>query len=392
MPVSRAYPTLRQGNGGFYNFGADYPASSRNLRRVRAAKARVRAGVGSGIIACGPSDSNTRGTGTGTGSVGAGSMQGYNGWPVKLAAELVARDPKLRAQSENFFGSGGIFAGDGNGYTPATYDDRIALSGSGIVAATLYTIGGRLLYASAAGAIAFTPKTGVTQCDLYYVGSASAGTLQWSVDGGATTNFSCQQSAGTGIYKLTIPLGALGSHTVTIGWVSGGVYILGMDCYDATAPSLRVWNWGWHGSTSTLWLGNSAWSPVNAIPSLKPDLVIMAIGTNDWSTSNNLSVATSAANKQTLMTAWQGTSDTLLLTVGPTLAATMPALAAQKPYIDADYGLAAALGVPLLDEWAAMGDETFMQAAGLYNTDLIHKTAAGNAATADLVANAILAA
>jgi lysophospholipase L1-like esterase len=75
----------------------------------------LRKATGSGIIAC-MGDSNTRGTGSGSGAGGAGGNQGYNGWPVQLAAELTAKG--VKSQCENFFGTGGY----GGAY--ASFDDR----------------------------------------------------------------------------------------------------------------------------------------------------------------------------------------------------------------------------------------------------------------------------
>ena len=390
IPPSAPY-VLKYGVGHMYNY------SPSTTRRIRAALALARQGAAHGYIAC-LGDSNTRGTGSGTGSAGSGAMQGYNGWPVQLAALLTAAG--IKAQCENFFGAGGY------GGSFPSYDDRIVVSGSGITqpnGSGLLSIGGSMFNATAAGSITFTTKTACTSCDIYYFGSTSSGALSWQVDGGAATQFSCVQ-ATTNIYKLNISLGALATHSVTINWVSGNSYFIGLDCFDATTPLLHIWNWGYHGSTVEHWTnlypgltvaGTSKWLPANCISgssALQPAGVIgPALGINDTNTTNNFTPAYVAANKQTLIQSWATTTDTIMLTEGPSLNSASASITVQQQQWALDYGISNALGIPLLDENAWMGDETGAETLGLYNTDHLHKTKSGHGVTAAMVTNALLA-
>lgn len=381
--------TLQQGVGHLYNY------SPSNTRRIRAAIAKVRAGAASGYIAC-LGDSNTRGAGSGSGGGGSGSMQGYNGWPVQLAALLTSSG--VKAQCENFFGAGGV----GGSYP--TYDDRISISGSGISqpnGSGLVSVGGWMFNATAAGTLTFTTKTACTVCDIYYFGSSGSGSLSWQVDGGSATTFSCAQSTSK-VYKLTISLGSPATHSIALSWISGSTWIIGMDCYDATTPLLHVWNWGWHGSTTAHWTNQYAgstttstnqWLPQNCISGVfQPAAVIgPALGINDMNSTNNMSAATVQANKQLMISSWASTTDTILLTEGPSAASAVPSLAVQQQYNALDYQLAASNNVPLLDELAWMGDEPSMETIGIYNSDHLHKTKAGHAITAHMVCNALLA-
>ena len=377
---------LNQGVGHLYNYT---PGST---RRIRAAMAKARTKAASGAIAC-IGDSNVRGTGS-----AVGGAQGYNGWPVQLAALLTAAG--VKAQCENFFGTGGY------GGSFSSFDSRIVFSGSGISqpnGSGLVCPGGWLFYASATGSLTFTTQTACTACDIFYFGSSSAGSMSYQVDGGSATTFSCVQ-ASSNIYKLTISLGALATHAVTLNWISGGVYLVGMDCYDATTPLLHIWNWGWHGSTSAQWTNQatgstttptSKWLPLNCIAgssAVQPAGIIgPALGINDMNTTNNMSAATVQANKQLLLSSWAATSDTILLTEGPSAAATVPSLAVQQSYNALDWQLALSNNIPMLDELGWMGDEPTMEALGIYNTDHLHKTYAGHSITAHMVRNALLA-
>jgi len=325
-------------------------------------------------------------------------MQGYNGWPVQLAAILTAAG--IKAQCENFFCTGGA----GGNYS--TYDDRIVFSGSGISQPSgsgVVSVGGWMFNATAAGSVTFTTKTACTSCDIFYFGSSSSGSMSYQVDGGGATTFSCNQ-ATSNVYKLTISLGSLATHAVTLNWVSGNSWLIGMDCYDATTPLLHIWNWGWHGSTTAHWTnqyagstasGTSAWLPLNCVSAssaLQPSGIIgPALGVNDMNTSNNFTPAFVNANKQMLINSWASTTDTIMLTEGPATASNSPSVATQQQSLAMDYALAGSLGIPLLDEYGWMGDEPTMETFGIYNNDHLHKTKAGHNITAHMVVDALLA-
>lgn len=363
--------------------------------RTRAALARVKSGVGSrtgGVITetgCGlfiaTGDSNTRGTG----SASVVATQGYNGWPVKLAAFLRARG--INASCDNFFGAGGYEG------ALATNDNRLAISG-GVTNPLILSAGGRLFSFASAGTLTFTPYSQCNKLDVYYVQAASNGTISYAVDGGAPVNIVTGVAASTTMKKLTIDLGSVGAHSIVFSWVSGTSYLHGADAYDSTSPRIHIMNMGWHGSRTAMWTTDQTGSSVFTAPNVirdfyKPDLMIgPALGTNDQSVTNAVPSATFKTNQQTLISAWDDNSDILLLNCGPRGDAGRPSESVIADYNVAMRELSNENGIALLDEFSWMGgDEAVAKALGLFASDDLHKSGAGHQVTANMIGGAVLA-
>ena len=126
-----------------------------------------------------------------------------------------------------------------------------------------------------------------TNCALYYTRTAGSGVMGISVDGGGVTSVSTINAGGEINSARYVPAAlSRGWHTITISRVSGGsVYLEGAAFWDADfAAGIALWDGSHSGINSAFLVGSSdkeRWAAM--LNSIDPDLVIIALGTNDSS-------------------------------------------------------------------------------------------------------------
>lgn len=126
-----------------------------------------------------------------------------------------------------------------------------------------------------------------TAIDLMYWRGTGTGTISYSIDGGAATNVDTSGSAASGTL-LRISLGSAGVHTVTVAWVSGSFnYVEGIIVYNGDeTKGVRLHECGRSGISAYQWDQvnhelTSSWSRAVGV-ALDPDLLIIALGINDY--------------------------------------------------------------------------------------------------------------
>ena len=189
--------------------------------------------------------------------------------------------------------------------------------------------------------------TVATTVDLYYFEGPDFGAMTDAIDGGAAAALP-NTAGGDSIQKVTITLGAEGSHSICIARVSGNALFVGMDPYSTTTRMVRFRNLSFGGAqTSQFVASNGYFSPFTQIgPSaaLKPNGgTVIDLGINDW--ANSVTTATFQANMQTLISRvlYNGTADVLLVQPNPSNTATI-SQATQNGFRSAIQGLAASNG------------------------------------------------
>lgn len=331
------------------------------LPNWRKAVAKVRRGTANARLLC-VGDSTTAGY---LGSVS--TSNGLGAYPVQLASQLTARG--LTANSHNFIGnknwpSGGL---GGN-------DSRLTTSGS--ISQTIKSAGGYLMNWTAAGGLTFTPTASVDTFDVWYVQNA-AGSFTINLDGGANTTVN---TAGTtNLLKATIT-GSLGAHTLNLAWVSGTIFILGVEAYNSAAKEVSVLNSGAYGWIASDWNPGSVtskWQSANAISAISPDLTIICLTINDANTPT--SESTYKTNLQIIIDAAKVTGDVILMTGVPTSRAAQPNI---ERYMRE---LAVLNDVPLIDLSARWSNYTTSNALGFY-ADTTHPNALGQSDVAAAIA------
>lgn len=119
-----------------------------------------------------------------------------------------------------------------------------------------------------------------TSFDLNYVSFSSAGVGYYKIDGGTAVTFNTYSASTVSNAKLNVALTA-GSHTIVVGWSSGGpVYFNGFTEYNQDeAAGINVARCGESGSSTTDWLAYTGWA--SGIAALSPSLIVIQTGTND---------------------------------------------------------------------------------------------------------------
>lgn len=342
--------------------------------------AAVAAGVGRCKVAI-VGDSTVAGEGGGSGG-GSNLTNAYaSAWPARFTSLLQARGISTTHASR--FGDGGNQRfGTGLG----TYDARVTM-GTGWVPDTtlLDTVGGSPIKCTGTGVMAFTPTEQFDTCDIYYVTFPGHGSINANLDGGANTLINASQASA--IRKTTIT-GTLGAHTVNLTGVSGTVYLVGIDCYNAASPQVSVWNFGRRGGKTTDFIPatNSAWIASNVFPVIQPDFTIYGLGINDSFSSVSPTDTTTAVS--TAIDLARQTGDIAIVTQLPANVANIT-LDKQEGTVAAVRALAVTKNVPMFDLYARRGSYAASSPLGHY-WDWVHQTKQGYADVARFVDRALV--
>lgn len=135
-----------------------------------------------------------------------------------------------------------------------------------------------------------------TGFDILWSGGTGAGVGYYKVDGGSAVTFSTVLGANSDGNKTSVTGLAVASHTVEVGWSSGGYFIFdGAMLYNGDElVGIRVWDGGHSGYTSNQFInGNGIYWQKN-LTLIQPALVLIELGAND--PPGSVSVATFKAN------------------------------------------------------------------------------------------------
>jgi lysophospholipase L1-like esterase len=233
--------------------------------------------------------------------------------------------------------------------------------------------------------------TGTGADILYWDNSFGAGqAFYWKVDGGAATNV-VTDAAYTALKRVQVRNLTAGSHTIEVGWAAGNGTtsyspISGIVAYNGDeAKGFRSIAAGISGGTTGTW-NAMATGPFETAKLYAPDLVILALGTNDYGGTTPVSAATYKTNLQSMISkiksATTGKVPSFVIAFPAEIAKANP-LDPFSAYRAAAYDIATADpdNVTVLD-WGARFNPvpTFGSTlGGLLHTDYVHPTAAGHA-------------
>jgi hypothetical protein len=300
----------------------------------------------------------------------------YNSqYPLSLAEQLALkfRTDSIAAGANNWYGFSGT---DLNDYL--LRDSRVAVVTAPLDSAIVQ--GGAALALTAAGSISFTPQQPCTNADIYQYDFFAGATINWQVDGGATTNIA--QVGNNSIKKTTVSLGALGAHTIKINWVSGANSIFGIDCYDDTRKEVTFRQWAISGGTSQSMIDDTGSPHAGRLTQLANFPVDLAMGdcgmVNSWRQSR--SVANCQADLNTLIDAVHAAGGDFILCTPPFDSGAAGNTSIQQQYVDMMYAVATAKNCALFDWRKAVGSKALSDAAGYTSAaDAVHPRIAGQA-------------
>lgn len=312
-------------------------------------------------------------------------------WLDRLAAHMRARYPVT-----------GVVGGAPSTYLPAAWG-----VGSSIPAPA--TIGGspgqhanglgRRGYSLTASGQSVTWTVTGRLVDIAFTKQSGLGIAAVAIDGipAAALNTA---SGATGSFVSAVArydLSTTGTHTVAVTWTSGTVMVEGIVTYsgDSTAGILH-YDAGHFGYTTNnfqaaatnAWMTTAAW--------LQPQLITINVGINDYKQNRGAAAYTTDLNTiiaslRANLTAPAATSILLIKASQPTHPSTPTEPWAN--YVAADYAIAAAdtggpggaSGIAVLELGTRMPTPTTDNTLALYNADLTHPTAKGNAFIADVL-------
>lgn len=328
---------------------------ARALPKTRAGLAGVKAGLGPLRIGFGPADSTT---------LGVGATQA-TGLVAQAASQLKASG--LPVTTASVWGDGSLGQ---SGFT--SFDARVSM-GSGWGFSFVALGGNQFNNTTTTNALTFAPVEAIKSVDVWYVNAGGSFTAQI----GATSQTVTPTSAFT-LSKVTLVASSETVQSVTITRVSGNIIIFGLDAY-ASAPAIRLWNWGQSGSATATWLaGNSAWNFMGAAAStVSPDLIGIDLGINDG--LNSVSAATFGTNLQSLVSeAVASGADVLLCVPVPTATGSISA-AAQLAIAAQIIAVAAANRLVVVHQAQRWGSFAISNGLGLYSDSITHPNATGYA-------------
>jgi hypothetical protein len=215
-----------------YNAGLNvYNLKASNLRRMRAALAKVAAGTGRCRFAH-IGDATTQGVGA-----GSAALEVTDSWPALLSSLLNSKG----------------YTVDGASWV----DKQHRVWPQWVVGGTWNTLGNGVpaqFAGGSSGTLTFTSTHAGTILDLYYLNTGASFT--YTLDGGSSTSVTTTGAQSIGTLSLT----GLANTTHTLVITPGSnSQILGAFVHSSATVGLQYWNGGMGSSTSTYWYNSNNW-------------------------------------------------------------------------------------------------------------------------------------
>jgi len=349
------------------------------LPKWGAARANVLAGISNAKLLC-LGDSTTAGFGARPGNVNSIAYS----YPTVLANLLTAAGLNSSWQSRWADNNSAL-----SGYTINSWDARCN-GGDGYAPYPLPTLGGGLFMGTApyTMAFSFTPATPFDKVDLYDTTTGTAATYVANISGVGTITPS--QAAAPALRMQTISA-TLGSNSLIVAPTSANPsFFIGAIAYNSAVKEVSIINAGFGGGTAgTFNSGTDAWSPLNVLGFLAPDLTIIDLTINDAILDTAL--ANYMTNLEAIVVKAKLSGDVILLggvPIDPSYGGAT--LAKQTAINNIAAAIAAKNGANYISMFDLWGSFTAINNAG-WSSDLqIHPNAAGYAAQAALLAPHLL--
>lgn len=277
-----------------------------------------------------------------------------------------------------------------NGLTNFAYDTRLSQPdgvGYAFTNPSPRTVAGSMMFNSTnANRMGFLPEVPCDTFDIYYPTNTTLGTFNATRTG--STLVPVSQVGSSGMAKLTFTGPLNGADPVYVARASAGTYIIGIDAYNSTVKSIRLFGMGWSGGKVADWISNTTgFDPLPALIALHLDLVLIRPGINDAVAGT--APATFKTQLATLVDALiaDGTN-VALATHYPSNIASAPQ-STQNAIAQQVRDVAAERGLSVRDTYAEWGTWVAANALG-YMSDNLHPNKSGYEAEAASSATFIL--
>lgn len=224
--------------------------------------------------------------------------------------------------------------------------------------------------------------TGLTATDIEIHYSHHGGTFRYRVDGGDWTIVACDASGEPGFAMISGL--ADGPHTVEIDTTgnTGRVVFLGMYAHSPAKAGLELIKAGASGINTPRY-GAYIATAIPQIERVNPDVVVVLLGTNDYS-SVNTTLETYVAGLNAIASAYRAASDAGLVFCVPADSNRVPNIPLSV-YRDTLHRWCIENGCEFLDLYELMGPFAEANALGFWHADGYHPTAIGGTAIAEAV-------
>lgn len=375
--------TNRLNAGGIGGVGISAPSASLNIGTVTPSTKLAKAVAAKAKVAAGTSNMTVMLLGDSTtaslGALGAVNLTGCRKLSQPAIFAQLINKIGMPANSDSFFGN----QNTGNNSTTAlnAYDELRITQGGWTSGASDPTLGGQQMNINAVGTFQFQPLNLFDTCEFYYPLASIAGTCHIERTGDSnSTTFNQNVTSGTGFTKSVVK-GAYNANPIKLVRDTAFAFVSGMVCYNSAVKSVNVINAGWSGGVTADWIGTTnAWSPLNALISVKPDLVFLQPGINEWNT--NVPVETFRTNLRTLCSTIVGFGGQIVMTTpfpsGFIGQAANYQLPVQAQYVQVIRDIAAEFPNDILldDLWLKWGSKETMSAIAGY-VDFLHPGGTG---------------
>lgn len=312
----------------------------------------------------------------------------YNSqYPLSLAEQLAAsfRNDGIAAGANNWYGISGTSLND-----YVIRDSRITVGGTTAQGGAVVQGGAGLSMSSATATMSFTPQGNVDTAEIYTLQNSAFNGAQLKVQVDGVDTATITQDATNTIRKTTVALGELGRHTITISWVAGSNSLYGIDCRDSSRKEVTIRNWAQSGGTASQMIDNTgtpSGGRLQQITLYPPDCLLGDLGVvNSW--RNATAVATVKSQVETYIDAVHAAGSDFIFLVPPFDSGSAGNTSQQQSYIDAIVDSCYNKGCAVFNIRAAANwtSKSASDAAGCTSApDAVHKTIAGQAATAALL-------
>ncbi len=305
-----------------------------------------------------------------------------NALALSYPADLQASLPN--SAFPGFTGTNGV---TDSGTAQSVYDPRFTATTGWSYLSSGITLGESFLNNDAnTNPLSWEPSTAFDTIDLYYSQQSGLGTFTVDVDGGSPiATINCDNA--TQAYAHTTLSVPLGTHTIDIvrtsnGTSGFGVFIDSISVSNSATKQISTYVAGWSGGTAAnLSDTSNAYSSLNALKTLAPDLTVIMIGNNDWDAST--SISTFSTNLQSIITAAKQSGDVVLVSDAPSAASAAP-IAQQQEYINTMSTLAASNNINFVNLTQLWGSYTQANSNG-WMANTVHPNGAGYAQIAAAV-------
>jgi hypothetical protein len=279
------------------------------------------------------------------GLIGDSTGMGYGGLPNNFLQHSITAYMAQALAAAGYNSTYDSNFGTGN---ENNSDSRLVMTGN--TSAPIGSLAGGAYQLSAAGTLLFTPNNAWDTVDILGYNQNGIGPMSL-IAGSVTTPFGTLNQTQLGVNPTiqTFSTGAAPAvQTLSIGWTSGSIDVLGIICYNSKAPAIEVYNFAGGNQPSATYASTSpAYGALNAILQTGVQAVFYELGINDGIT--NVTPAAFGTNVLSCVNALQAAGIEVILMMPPIVPGASYSTTLFPGYLKQLQAIALSNNVPLIN-------------------------------------------